>query len=100
MELTSAQFSDTIKNSEVPVLVDFYADWCGPCRRIAPLINEISNETEGKALVYKVNVDDNQDLAAKYSVMSIPCVISFLRGEPHKRVVGAASKADFLALLD
>ena len=99
-QLSSTDFHETIKESKLPVLVDFYADWCGPCRRVAPIVSSISDETEGKALICKVNVDENQDLAAEFAVMSIPYLISFKNGEPYKRVVGAVSKSELLALLE
>ena len=99
-QLTSADFHETINQSNIPVLVDFYADWCGPCKRISPLLMEISNENEGKALVCKVNVDENPDLASEFSIMSIPCIISFKNGGLHKRIVGVVPKNELLALLD
>jgi thioredoxin 1 len=93
-------FNQIITDSKNPVIMDFYADWCQPCKRIAPVLEEISNETEGKALICKINVDDNQNLAAKYSVASIPNVVSFKNGEVHKRVVGVVPKEELLALID
>jgi thioredoxin 1 len=82
------------------VLVDFYADWCGPCKAIAPFLEAIANENTGKILVGKVNVDGNQELAAEYSVMSIPHFISFKGGNVHKQTVGAVPKNELLALVD
>ena len=99
-QLTSADFHETIKNSEIPVIVDFYADWCGPCKRIAPLLKEIAAESGGKVLVCKVNVDENQDIASEFSIMSIPYVISFKNGEVYKHVVGAVPKSELLALIE
>jgi len=98
--LTNSNFEDTINNSEVPVIVDFYADWCVPCKRINPLLEEISTEKEGQVLVCKIDVDQNQNLASNYQVMSIPNVISFKNGEVYKRVVGAVSKEELLGLVE
>ena len=97
--LNANNFDETINQDDIPVIVDFYADWCQPCKRIAPLLAEIAEENEGKVRVCKVNVDENQGLAAKYSVMSIPYVISFKNGKIHKNVVGAVSKDELLALI-
>ncbi len=97
--LTQADFHDRINESKLPVLVDFYADWCQPCKRIAPLLNEISEEKAGEALVCKVNIDENPDLADEFSIMSIPFVVCFKNGNPSGNVVGVAPKDNFLALL-
>ena len=98
--LTDKDFKETVAKSEVPVIVDFYADWCGPCKRIAPALEEIASEKDGEVLVCKVDVDQNQELAHAYQIMSIPNIISFKKGEIHKRVIGVASKAELLALVD
>ncbi|MCL2665450.1 MAG: thioredoxin [Defluviitaleaceae bacterium] len=98
--INEQQFDEIIPNSAVPVIVDFYADWCQPCKRIAPVLEEISNEAEGRVVVCKVNVDDNQKLAARFSVMSIPIVISFKNGSVYKRVVGVVPKDELLALIE
>lgn len=81
-------------------LVDFYADWCGPCQAIAPVIDEISSEYEGKASVYKVNVDDSQDLSEKFGVMSIPTLLVFKDGELVEKTMGASAKGEITGLLD
>jgi len=99
-KLTDNNFKEIVRTSEVPVIVDFYADWCVPCKRIAPALEEIASEKGGEVLVCKVDVDQSQDLANAFQVMSIPNVISFKDGELYKRVVGAVSKADLLALVD
>ena len=99
-QLNADNFYQTIRESEVPVLVDFYADWCQPCKRIAPILEEIAAEREDAALVCKVNVDENQELASAYHIMSIPFVMSFKNGEPYKHVVGVVPKDELLALVD
>ena len=98
--LTTNNFKEVVSSSNIPVIVDFYADWCMPCKRIAPALEEIANEKDGEVLVCKVNVDQSQELAATHQVMSIPYLISFKNGEIYKRVVGAVSKAELLALVE
>jgi thioredoxin 1 len=100
LSLNESNFNETIKNSAIPVLVDFYADWCQPCKRIAPYLEEIAAENNGSILVCKVNVDQNQSLAAAHSVMSIPFVMCFKNGKVHKQSVGAVPKSELLALAD
>ena len=95
-----SKFGDLINNSEVPVLVDFYADWCGPCKMAAPIIDELSEEYKGKAEIGKVDVDANNEVAAKYGVMSIPTVIMFNGGEEVDRKIGFAGKDGYVQLLD
>jgi len=97
--LNSSNFEETIKNSKVPVLVDFYADWCGPCKRIAPTLEEIAVEQTGQVMICKVDVDQSQSIANEYQVMSIPNLIVFKDGEVSKRTQGAISKSDLLALI-
>lgn len=99
-KLTTANFSDKVGNSDKPVIIDFYADWCGPCKMIAPILDEIAEEYSDKVDVYKINVDENPELASKYSVMSIPNVISFKNGNIYKRVLGAVPKDDLLDLIN
>ena len=98
--LTGNNFEETISSSDIPVIVDFYADWCNPCKRIAPALEEISQEMDGRVLVCKVDVDQSQQLASAYQVMSIPNVISFKNGEIYKRVTGAVSKEELLGLVE
>lgn len=96
LKLSSENFEKEVLNSEQPVWVDFYADWCGPCKMMAPIVEELANDLEGKAKVGKVNVDDNQSLAIQYNVMSIPTIIVFKDGKELKRFVGVRSKSELL----
>ncbi|MCL1986648.1 MAG: thioredoxin [Firmicutes bacterium] len=97
--LDSDNFDEVVSNSKVPVLVDFYAEWCNPCKRIVPSLEEIAEEHADSVLVCQVNVDESHDLATAFQVMSIPNVISFKNGEFYKRVVGAVSKDELLDLV-
>ena len=87
--LTEDTFHDIINNSDVPVLVDFWAEWCGPCKMIAPAVEEISQKNVGKLLVGKVDIDTNPDLAQTYQIRSIPALMVFVDGEPQEVFVGA-----------
>jgi len=90
--VTDATFETEVLNSSEPVVVDFWAEWCGPCKMIAPALEEISNEMEGKVKIAKINIDENQNMAMKYGVRSIPMLIMFKDGEPMAQQVGAAPK--------
>jgi thioredoxin 1 len=92
VELTSATFDEEVLRSEVPVLVDFWAAWCGPCRQVAPVMDRIAEEYEGAVKVAKVNVDAEPGLAASFGVSSIPTIALFEPGQPPKAVVGALPK--------
>lgn len=92
IEATEANFDSVVLGSELPVLVDFWAEWCAPCRMVAPVIEELAHEREGELKVVKLNVDDNNKIAVKYGIMSIPTVILFREGEAEKKIVGALPK--------
>lgn len=94
MEFNSENFEKEVLNESKTVLVDFYADWCGPCKMMAPIIEEVGKQIQGK--VGKVNVDKNQDLAMKYNIMSIPTIIIFKEGKEVKRFVGLRDKNELL----
>ncbi len=100
IELTDANFQTEVLESEVPVLVDFWAEWCGPCRAIAPIISELATEYEGKAKVGKVDVDTNPQSAMNYGVRSIPTLLFFVGGEVRDQMVGSSTKREFQKRLD
>ncbi len=92
-------FEEEVLKVEGKVLVDFYADWCGPCRMMSPVIDDIAKELDGTVKVGKVNVDNNQELAIKYDVMSIPTIMVFEKGNPIKTFVGVTDKQEILDVL-
>ncbi len=94
--LTDATFDEHVKSSDVPVLVDFWAEWCGPCKMISPVLEEIAEEQEGKIRIVKLNIDDNLDVTRRFDVMSIPTLILFKDGEPQVRLIGAKPKGQLL----
>ncbi len=96
LQLTTDNFTQEVLESDIPVIVDFYADWCGPCKMLAPVVDEIANEYEGKVKVVKLNIDEANDIAAKYSVMSIPTLILFENGNDTNKLVGFRSKEAIL----
>lgn len=91
LELTDANFEETIASGK-PVLVDFWAEWCGPCRMVGPIVEELSNDYDGKAIVGKVNVDHNPEISSKYGVRNIPTILFFKNGEVVDKSVGAVPK--------
>ena len=97
--LTASNFDQEVINSDVPVLVDFWAPWCGPCRMMGPIIEELANNSDGTYKVGKVNVDEESELASKYNVMSIPMIAVFKNGQISKKSVGAKPADEIKALL-
>ncbi len=95
LKITSKNFEEEVLKAEGPVIIDFYADWCGPCKMMSPIIDNIAEEVNN-AKVGKINVDEAQDLAAMYNVMSIPTIIIFKDGKPYKKFVGVTSKENIL----
>ena len=100
LEINDQSFEETVLKSDKPVLVDFWAAWCGPCRMVGPIIDELSKEYDGKAVVGKVDIDSNQEFAAKYGVRNIPTVLIFNKGELVDRKVGVSSKQTYAEALD
>jgi thioredoxin 1 len=100
MEITSVDFREKVLNSDKLVLVDFFATWCGPCHMIAPILEQISNEADGKYEVYKVDVDKNEALSREYGIMSIPTMILFKSGEPVDKIMGFRPKNQIVEALN
>ena len=98
IKLSTENFEKEVLKTEKPVLVDFYADWCGPCNAMAPVIEELAKELGGKVKVGKINVDENPDIAVEYNVMSIPTLIVFKNGKEEKRLVGLRNKEELINL--
>src|SRR5438270_12458122 len=99
-EVTDNNFQAEVIESDVPVLVDFWAPWCGPCRMVAPVVEEIAQERAGQLKVVKMNTDENQHTAVSYNIMSIPTLILFRNGQPAKTVIGAYPKRKLVAELE
>jgi len=100
LAVSGSEFETKVIGSEVPVLVDFWAEWCGPCKAIGPSVEQLATEYDGRAKVYKVDVDSEGELAMKYGIMSIPALLVFKGGKVVDQMVGAAPKAQIAALLD
>jgi len=100
VEITDANFDDTVLKSDKPVLVDFWAVWCGPCRIIGPIVEEIASEYDGRALIGKLDVDSNRDTAVRYGIQAIPTLLLVKNGEIADRIVGATDKNSIKAKLD
>jgi thioredoxin 1 len=94
--LTSSSFDEVVKSANNPILVDFWAEWCGPCKAIAPVLKELSTELAGKVTIAKLDVDAHGDIAQRFNVMSIPTLLIFKDGEVQKRLVGAKGKGQLL----
>ncbi len=100
LKITTDNFESEVMQSELPVLVDFYADWCGPCKMMAPIVERIAEGYEGKLKVGKCNIDDEGDLASKFGIMSIPTIMVFKGGEPAMTSIGAVSQPDLEGKID
>ncbi len=96
VNLTEATFDETVNSAEIPLVVDFWAEWCGPCKMIAPILDEIATEQPDAVKIAKLNVDENPSVAQRFGVMSIPTMLVFKDGEVQKRIVGAKGKAQIL----
>lgn len=100
IELTDAEFDEVVRNSDVPVLVDFWAPWCGPCKMMAPILEEIAEGYTGKAKVCKINTDDSRDSAVEFGISSIPTLILFKGGQVQNTWVGLTNKDNIAAAID
>ena len=100
LELTDANFEELVIKSDKPVLVDFWAEWCGPCRMVGPIVDELAKEYDGKAVVGKVNVDVNPNISAQFGIRNIPTILFFKNGEIVDKQVGAAQKSALVEKID
>lgn len=99
-KVTSADWNEVVLGAQDPVLVDFFATWCGPCQMMAPVLDEVADEMEGKAHVFKLDIDENPDIAQQYHVNSVPTLVLFKDGEPVKKNVGAIPKYAVMQMFD
>ncbi len=99
-QITDASFEDDVIKNDQPVLVDFWADWCGPCKMIAPILEEVAKEYDGKIKIMKMNVDANQEIPARFGIRGIPTLILFKSGAPAAQKVGALAKGQLTAFID
>lgn len=100
LHVTDADFAQQILKSDIPALVDFWAPWCGPCKAIGPMINELAGEYAGKVKIVKMNVDENPETPGKYGIRAIPTLIFFKNGEVADQITGAVGKTQLMAMLD
>lgn len=100
IKVTSKNFEEEVSKSELPVLLDFWASWCGPCKMVSPIVDEVANELEEKAKVGKINVDEEQELAQAFSIMSIPTLIVINNGKLVKQLVGVRSKQEIKEMIE
>jgi thioredoxin 1 len=100
LTLTDVNFEEEVLSNDLPVLVDFWAAWCGPCKMVAPIIEEIARDYDGKIKVAKLNVDEYSNVASKYNIMSIPTIFLFKNGEPVEKLIGARSKDEFKEMIE
>ena len=100
LNVNDDSFDEDVLNSDTPVLIDYWAEWCGPCKMIGPMIDQLADENDGKATIGKVNIDEHQQLAVQYNVQSIPTLLLFKGGQVVEQAVGARSQADLQGMLD
>ena len=100
INVTDSNFESMVLQSDIPVMVDFWASWCAPCRAIAPIVEEMSNEYAGKVRVAKMNVDENREVSTKYGIMSIPAVFIFKDGEVVEQIIGLRQKEDYVKAIE
>ena len=100
LEFTSDNFDSKVLQSDKPVLVDFWAEWCGPCKMLSPTIDALASELSDKYAIGKLNVDDNTEIASQYGIRSIPCLLFFKNGKVEKQIVGAVDKAEITTILN